>query len=389
MSFFDKIKKFLEEDKKTEKEIQAESISFEQLPRKIEALTKEISAKNQGLRKQIDERISAFEQDAEGRIDSLKQVDLSKRKEYDKIKVAVKQNLELYIFYLDKLAKDLKKLEDGDLGKHIDKIFSILNDFNKASYAPFEKATFLIGKEMAAARNAVMTFAQDMNRIVSNNKTFFEEAKLINKVADFLKEAVQAETLSKDAGTKIADFGEEIKSLKEEHENTKKEIDNIRSTNDYKKDSEEKEDYIRKQNLLEKELQLIRQKIELKSLAKVFHHDRKKSQLIKEYSNDFKKALKSDETLEIIKMAEGAQKIDISSLKEMQKKLAESSMPVTKTDKAILGLEDKLKSIESGIINKGAAINEEMRKQERLAKKKEKAIIELRELVKSIDIILQ
>ncbi len=389
MSFFDKIKKLFEEDKKPEKEIKAESISFEQLPQKIEALSKESSAKNQDLRKQIDERISAFDSEMKGPIDNLEQVDLSKRKEYDKIKVAVKQNLELYIFYLDKLSKDLKKLEEGDLGKHIDKIFLILNDFNKASYAPFEKATFLIGKEMAAARNGVMAFAQDMNRVVQNNKAFFEKAKLINQVGDFLKEAVQAEALSKDAGTKIAELGEEIKSLKEEHENTKKETNNVKDSEDYKKDSEEKEDYIRKQSLLEKELQVVRQRIELKSLAKVFHHDKKKSQLIKDYSNDFKKALKSDETLEIIKMGEGAQKIDISSLKEIQKSLLESSMPVTKTDKAILGLEDNLKRIEYGIINKEAAINDEKRKQERLAKKKEKAIIELRGLVKPLNIILQ
>jgi hypothetical protein len=389
MSFFDKIKKLFEEDKKPEKETRTESISFEQLPKKIEALIKESSAKNQGLRKQIDERISAFALDIGGLINNLKQVDLSKRKEYDKIKVAVKQNLELYIFYLDKLSKDLKKLEDGDLGKHIDKIFLILNDFNKASYAPFEKATFLIGKEMAAARNAVMAFAQDMNRIVEDNKTFFEEAKLINQVNNLVKEAVQAEALSKDAEFKIANFGEKIKSLREEHENTKKEIDNVKNSEDYKKDSEEKEDYIRKQNLLEKELQLIRQKTELKSLAKVFHHDKKKSHLIKEYSNDFKKALKSDETLEIVRMVEEVQKIDISSLKGIQEKLAESSMPVTKTDKAILGLEDKLKSIESEVINKEAAINEEKRKQERLAKKKEKTIGELRGLVKPLNIVLQ
>src|SRR3989304_4493949 len=98
MSFLDKIKKLFEESPEPEIE-KISYISLSELPAKVESLASNRQARNQKLKKQIKERISQFEKEAESAVKSLMNVDLSKRKEYERIKLAVQENLNLYAVY--------------------------------------------------------------------------------------------------------------------------------------------------------------------------------------------------------------------------------------------------------------------------------------------------
>src|SRR3990172_2327936 len=95
MSFLDKIKNLFED--RTEPEAEKIShISISELPAKVESLMNNKQELNQKLKKQIKERISKFETESGNAIKSLANIDLSKRKEYERIKLIVRDNLNLY-----------------------------------------------------------------------------------------------------------------------------------------------------------------------------------------------------------------------------------------------------------------------------------------------------
>ena len=187
MSFIDKIKRFFEspqpgagaeaDNGNAGNVIHIRVDEPDELPLKVGALVKANGAKNQALREQIEQKIAVFESDAGKSIEILRNVNLSKRNEYEKIKTTVLDNLHQYIDYMRKLLGELIKLNNGaeqELADYFGKIFSSLNEFTKASYVPYEKATYLIGKEMAAARSLVRQFGQDISALAEQNKALYE-----------------------------------------------------------------------------------------------------------------------------------------------------------------------------------------------------------------------
>src|SRR3972149_2596313 len=95
MSILDKIKKLFEENPEPKIE-KISNITLGELPAKVEILVSKRLAWNQKLKKQIKERISQFEKESESATKLLMNVDLSKRKEYERIKLIVQENLNLY-----------------------------------------------------------------------------------------------------------------------------------------------------------------------------------------------------------------------------------------------------------------------------------------------------
>ena len=386
MSFLDKLKKFLEEapEPKAEK---ISNIGLSELPSKIESLVKSSKAENHELKSRIKERISQFEKEADSAIKLLMNVDLSKRKEYEKIKLTVQENLNLYVTHLDRLARELKKLEETDIVSYLSRIFSVLNEFQRASHIPYEKATYLIGKEMAAAKNAVNQFARDISALGEKSKPFFEETKMIGNISASFDELKQSERLEENVKREIAKLHMKIAELDKEHNSIEAEMLSIKESEAYKKDIQEKENHQKKQASLGNELEKIKRGIDFKTLAKIFHHDKKKANIIKDYSTDFKSALKADENLRIIEMAESSQNHNLSSLKELRHSLLMLDLPLAlETEARLSSLAEKIKKIESGKALLESTIREENKKQERLAKKKEKTLSELKQLLAHLHI---
>ena len=386
MSFLDRIKKLFEESHEPRAE-KISRITLSELPARVELLANNRQAWNQKLKKQIKERIFQLEKETGIAIESLMNFDLSKRKEYEKIKHTVQENLNLYTSQLGKLGRDLAKIEEHESSNYLKRIFSLVNEFLKVSHLPYEKATFLVGKEMAAAKNEVMRFAQDISAIAEENKMLFEEAKLTDNVFSLSSELKQSEALSKGVQDEIAGLSLKIKELDEKHNDIKSEIARIKESEEYKKDIEKKENHQKEQAGIIKEMEKIRKEIDFKALARVFHHDSRKAGIIKDYSNDFKSALKADENLRIIEMAESSQNIDVSSLRQLKNELIQLDSHIAlETEAKIASLSDKLKRIESEKAGAESDILEESKKQNRLAKKKEKTLSELKQLLRRVGV---
>lgn len=386
MSIFDKIKKFFEGD--NEPEAEKVSINISELPAKIKSLGSNRQALDQRLKEQIKERISLFEKESENLIKSLTGVDISKRKEYDKIKFVVQENLNLYSAQFSKLIKDIAKIEEPDSFDCLNKIFKVINEFFKLSNPSYQKATYLVGKEMAAIKGEIKRFAEDINTIAKENK--LEEAKMIDKISKLFNEFNMLNSLiNRGIPNEIEKLNLKIKEYDYKKKGNESEIEYMKESEDYTKDRKKIEDYQKNQNLLDEEIEDIRKKIDFKALAGMFHPDKKKADIIKNYSNDFKSSLKADENMKIVEMVKSSQNIDISSLKQLRDQLVYSDSPIVlETEVKISFLLSKLKMIESEKAAAESAIVEENKKQDRLTKKKEKILSELKELLATLNVIV-
>ena len=387
MSFIDKIKKLFEEDSEPKAE-KLDIIPLNELSAKIKSIARDIEAKNQKLKLEIERRISLLDKEMSSSVESLKNVDLSKRKEYEKIKLAVQDNLNLYISHIRKLPNDLRKITERELADYFNKIFSILNEFSRISHMPYEKATYLIGREMDSARSSIRQFGQGISALAEQNKSLFEETKQARKLSSLNNELEESKKLDDDIRREISRLDKKIELLGNEAKAISHEIIDIRNSMDYRKEAEEKQGYLKKQEDLGRELQAVKQKMNFRALAKVFHHDKKKAQLIKDYSSNFKEALRADESLKIIDMAKDAQNLDVSSLGELRA-LLHLCPPFLKTERRISELEDKMKGLERESAAAKASIHEENKKLERIAKKQEKIIFELKDILARMNISLK
>src|SRR3989344_4986620 len=168
-----------------------EIISIEELPSMLEIKINELNALKKQLKNEISKKISCFEIEANEKISSLENIDISQRKEYDKIKIIVKENLNLYISHLKRTIDNIKKAENEVIENCINRLFYTLNEFNRVSLGPFEKATILIGDELGSTKAIVNLFIQDINKIVADNNFIFEKNRSYGVLSDLLSESKQ------------------------------------------------------------------------------------------------------------------------------------------------------------------------------------------------------
>ncbi len=391
MSFLNKIKELFANppEPKAEKSASAASIGLSELPKKVEFIVKEAETRNQKLKLEIGGRISSFSKEMEASVELIKNFDLSKRREYEKIKITVQDNINLYLEQIRKLLSDLKKIDEKEIANYFNRIFSSLNEFSRASHIPYEKATYLVGREMASARSLVRQFGQDIGALAEKNKFLFEETKQARKLSNLNNELEESKKLEKNIQSEIFNLNKRMESIGNEVKNLGNEIVDVKNSADYRKEVEEKQAHLRKQKDLERDLQAIKQKIDFKALANVFHHDKKKAQLIKDYSNNFKEALRADETLKIIEMADASQNIDLFQLKGLKSHLQPDSLPVLKTERKILDIEDRLKSLEIERATAKGSIDEENKKLGRVAKKQDEIVSELKGVLAQMNLSLK
>lgn len=378
MSWFDTLKNvFKDKNKKEEKQI--ENISIEQLMQRLDEKRKDSLEKDNSLKKEIIAKIYQLEIDINKSMESLKKIDLDRRKEYGKIKLIVKENLSLYINYLLKLISDLKNINAKDTKQYIEIIFTILNYFDRSSHKPFEKATILIGEELQATKNLIKDFFIDVKKIVNDNNELFEKIEKINDLTILINEIKQNNAYLKILDVQCDKFNKELDKKIGEQYIYKDKIEEIKSSYKYKDDLQEKEDYFKKLKIFEEEIQSVRKRIDLKLLAKHFHYDSKKNKIIQEYSTNFKYAFKNDKNLEILNMIKIAQNIEMNDLKEIQAKIISlNENIITDSEREISSIEDKIKSIESEISSIKSNIADEIKKKDKILLKKEKIILEIK-----------
>ena len=380
MSLLEKIKKIFSKKPVIQKEL----LSFEQLPSKLGGELMKNSEKKQSIKKIIEERLASFILEIENNLKTLQETNIDSRKEVERIKIVVKENLERYISHLDKFLANLRNIEDLEVENYIKKINQILLTFKISSRNSFEKATILIGKELGDVKDTINKFIADLNNIVDENKNTLEYTLKINKIKDSFQKSYELDSSQNQLDKNLTSLAEKTDKIRKELEKTEEKIKDIKNSSDYQKSLQEKEEINRKKEELEAEIYNLKEKIDLKSLSKHFHTDEKKARIIKKYAENFKLALEEDKNFELIKLVKEAKNIDIE-LDEIKEKIQKLKVfKLSEVDTNLESLEQEKQRLKSGLISKELEITQETKKKDRLNKKKESLIEEIKNQAKSM-----
>lgn len=373
MDLFNKVKLFFidKQDEKIEKD--EEIIKIEELPSRIERKINEINELKNKFKDVLMKRISLFELDINDRLIILRDIDLSQRKEYENIKIIVEDNLATYISCLQRMVEKIKYIENKELEEYIRNLFFVLNEFRKVSSSPFEKATILIGEDLGQTREIIKIFIQDLNNLVEENVLIFDKSKKCEHISNLLSLYQHLNSSHLEIKCKLLEINSLLENTVKEETVLKNKLLEIKEGEDFKKNNLDKIKYKDKLDSLEKKVQIMKGKLDLKSLLKEFHHDKNIDCLIRAYLKDFKNALTNDKDLKISKIIK--ENVLLSQLKETQENAMYmgNANSLSEVDKEITLLEERIK--EKNI--QAIGFKEDIRNEE---KRKEKILMKLQRI---------
>ena len=314
---------FFKRRKKAEEPMVKEH-NLENLPALIEEETKKISDKSEKFRNELKDLISHFSLETKQRISKLKLLNLDNKKEEQKWKDTIMINLRYYIFSLEKLIEDLEKIETKETEKYIKTIQFIFNRFSKSSRGIYEKATVLIGEELAEVRSVTNNFVEEFNKKLELNKEDLEGKNLIRIIQDNLKELEEAKKIQKQIEDSIADFERKIAKIKEERQLSEKNYEEYKKSDECKRFIEAQEKIKQENKIIDEDVLKLKESVNLKNLAGYFHNDSKKNNIIKKYSKNFSGSLKEDSAFGIISLLKEANHaFDEEKIKALRQRILE------------------------------------------------------------------
>jgi hypothetical protein len=373
MSIFDKIKRiFSEPEKANASSVKRRIVPINEIHQEMKNFLIKHEKDEASLASEISDRIRVFRSETAVLISVLEKIDLAQKKESENLKLLVLDNLNLYVSYLKILVSKLDTLKSKKPNDCINSAFALLNEFNKKAHISFEKATILIGKDIATTKETIKAFGNDLVGLAERNKTLFEKDKIADEMKNLLQELMQNKAISESFDENIITFNSEIKKADEEAKEIQNKISYIKNSEDYKKEIEERERMRGREIEMEKDLRELKGKINFKSLANVFHSNKKHSQFIKDYASDFKQALKNDENLELLNLIKDAKHLDVPALREAREEILNlNNSHVIPMNKHVLESEEELKSREMKKARLYENIKKEIKKKERLSAKTE------------------
>jgi len=374
MSFIDTLKKIFQEEKEEKKEEIIE-IDFSQLSSALDAIQKAVDMHKEEIKKNLKDKISDFYIQMQQQIIVLEKINLDKRKEEQKLKHIVNENLKLYIEYLNNLIDDLNKAKELETNAFIKRISEIMNNFNKNSKNSFEKATILIGNELGKTREIVKMAFESIENTIKNAAS--QKENIINKTNEMLDPLNTVKKTEEEIKNNLVILSTKKQETNSKIEKIKKEIEETKRSEEYKKELAEKESKQKQLIELDKKIQDIKQKIDFKALAKHFHIDKKNNRIIQEYIDNFKQALERDASAEIIPL--------ILEVKQIEPNLAEIRSKLLELNEIKQGeIENKIISLDSDIAKQNSQLIDISQEQAQEAKRKLRLEEKEKEIIESI-----
>ena len=349
---------------------EAKKIACQNLGAEIEAEFESLNKKIQDAKQQARQGILQLNSELKGHISTLRNINIDEKKEPERLKFIVKENLNHYISCLQKLMDELESLAiDRD---YFEKISVIFENFRKNSINAFEKATILIGKEIDDVKNSIKAFSESFNSIITSNKDAFEREKTANQLKNLMLRLEDEKNAGQQIENSMQNLEDNLKGLEKQKLEREKRLEEIKKSSEYKELLEEKEKLRKNTGELDNEIFSLKQDIDIKYLSKYFHYEKKKSQILKEYTENFKSALENDDNLQIaqiikeIKPDFDAERIKETRLKAKKLKSRQEA-PIEAQIKAI---EDDIKRLSLEALGMQGSIEQE---KSRIGKFHEKA----------------
>ncbi|MEK6951439.1 MAG: hypothetical protein AABX29_00320 [Nanoarchaeota archaeon] len=362
-------------------------LTIDELISKLKSEEDKLELKNKKIKEEIKQNLSLLIYDLSSQIQVLKSINLEQRREAERIKKIVLENLSFYTIHLEKLIKGLEIIDQSPkTEEYIKEIQDLFGKFKKDSHNNFEKSTILIGKELEVVQKIIKKYFENFNQIIDKNKDLFEKLILIKNLQNQISEFHNIKRIQEEIKSSIGESKKIKNNLLIEKDLLEKQYKTFLESKEYRllfKDKEKTEKDITNLNL---EVFKIKEKINLKFLLKYYHGDHKNSKLLLDYKDNFLSMLEEDKNLEIIKIVKEVLNLEIA---EEIGKIKEETLRLKQQPKA--GIPEKMNSfvnkinnLDLDILNMHNQIEEENKKILRFNTKQGRQLNEIKQWTKSI-----
>ena len=139
-------------------------ISFKDLKQNLKDKEEKQINNTKSLKNQVNKAILEFTEKLKSDIITLRQINLNKKRENEKLKSVVLENLNFYVQSLEKLIENLLFLKSEEKD-YLANLNNVLNTFTKNSRNYFEKATILIGDELGHTQSTIKAFINNYQKM--------------------------------------------------------------------------------------------------------------------------------------------------------------------------------------------------------------------------------
>lgn len=242
----------------------------------------------------LNERLSAL-------VRELREIDLSSRKEHERLKHVVQENLFFYISHLERLLRELPSEEEGrDLLVSTSKMNQALQTFVKNSGKSFEKSTILIGKELERAQQVMRESVQEFSDLAHAVDAFLVSRTKIERFRDIQREIAAFEEELRTLATSKLGLEKEERRVQLEKMAWEKRREEYLHSEEYENFLAHQEELRVGKEALTKNVFVLKERLNLKALLKYYYGDIQKTQLLRAYADDFLHALTEDTSLSIV-----------------------------------------------------------------------------------------
>jgi len=344
----------------------------------------------------VKKRIKNLLDELEYEIEVLERVDLSEKKEVERARHIIEENLNNYINYVKKLKENLETVEitiwmSSDM--LVKKIHAVFLEFEKRSMKSFQKATILVGKEIEAVKNSIAEFFKDFNRKIKENKKLMENSHVIFFVDDKLKELGKIKDVKEEIMNKIQTIDSNIKKFNKMVNQIHAEIEAVKKSQEYLDEIAEEEKIKNQKAEVEKKIYELKQAIDFKELTRIFHSNKKEMEMIKKFREDFQTVFEDVsvfmEFLKISNLLTEIVSFDINRIIEMKKEIADSEDKLElKISSEIVVKNSEAERLKREIGELEKEKTKELGRTEKLEENKEDIINLIKEKLKEINVIL-
>jgi len=299
MTIFNFLKKVFAKSKieNTEKE----KLNFSEIGVWISKKKKENEIRERNVFDIIQKKIDIFVDDFKKKIEIARATDISSKKSEERLKLISERGRKEYLESAENFIENLDKLEKNNLEQFSKKIDKIFLDFNKSSGKNYERATILIGKEMAEVKETLKVFSKDLIKLFEENKEIINLSKVFYFIELKLNEVEEINEKIEKIEKSINFLDKILPEKENEGKKISKKIEEIKKSDDYIKNLSKKEKIKILKEDLEKEIFELKQIIDFKGLANFYHIFEDKMELVKEYRDNFQTEFKKNEGENVLK----------------------------------------------------------------------------------------
>lgn len=374
-----------------------EKISIKEISSFIKNKKQFNELKEKDMINEIITNINSLVLDLNEKIKVLNCLDLNQKKVDARTRFVVNENLNHYIGHVTRLIVNLQEVKRDSLDSLIKSIDSEIIDFENRSKINYEKATFIIGKEIAGIKDAITGFLRNTRLLISQNKNFMDNLIAVSYISEKLQQMNEIERSFESLEIEKDKENKELKFFNESIEKSNQDILNLEKSEKFLEE-ERKIEELKNQNYeLERKIFELKEMIDFKKLSSIYHYDSKKMALINMHKMNFVKSIQLDHGASIIRLVEEAHQNDVFVLKkltEIRNKLKELSKESYESKNfPEHELMAELRKKESYELGKQKELEDEIEKNskvgEKLMQKKQEIINEIKTELAKINIELR